>query len=207
MYVCASHNIRLLFSLVLSFLCIRIPPGTSGRRRVGTQVPTSVSWVCMPVFHSWLSMYVGISFLLVPLVSGINVVLFCVVPHLCLVFDFQPPDLGGVELARKCRPACPGSVYRSSIPVCIHISVPHPTPPLPCPLLHLVISTQCTCVRPPIFSCISLWSSHFFGFEFHPACPGGVELARKCRPAHPGCVCRCSIPGFLCIWASSGPFI
>ena len=70
-----------------------------------------------------------------------NVVLFCVVTHLCMVFDFQPPDLGGVELARKCRPAYPGSVHRSSIPVCIHMSLPHPSSPLPYPHLHLVVST------------------------------------------------------------------
>ena len=38
-------------------------------------------------------------------------------------FDFQPANSGGVELARQCRPAYPGSVYRSSILLPMEISV------------------------------------------------------------------------------------
>ena len=138
----------MLFSFVsfLFSLWFRIPPATSGRRSVGTQVATCVSWVCLSVYQSNVYTYV-------------------------------------------CSPPTP---FAS-----------RPSFPLPYPLFHFVVSTSCPCGRSLNLSCIYLCSFPYFGFEFHPPYPGGVELARKCRPAYPGSVYRSTIP--LCVHISTTP--
>ena len=71
------------------------------------------------------------------------------VPRVCFGFEFRPADLGGAELARKCRPACPGSVYWSSIPLQLHIYVPPyrrshtPPPPTPTSPVSNVLVPNC----------------------------------------------------------------
>jgi hypothetical protein len=91
------------------------------------------------------------------------------VPRLCLVFEFQPTDLGGVELARKCRPACPGSVYRSSIPLHLHVYVPSarrshtPTPPLPPPFSNVLVPHCCDIME--------VYAVALSSFPHHPPTP------------------------------------
>ena len=51
-----------------------------------------------------------------------NFVFVFSIPPPLFGFEFDPANSGGVELARKCQPAHPGSVYRSSIPWCTYMN-------------------------------------------------------------------------------------